>query len=351
MHQRLHPAALHFRIELQRTRALPPCAFCHAHHPPSHPPTHPPAHAGRRWHHHLSRQPWAGFRGRGQPWVPLPVVASCLYDWPWQRCVGDGASERRRPAETFCDRGASRMQAVLPWPTPSTYLQVMALLQKRIIARCNQLGKPVHVTRIVDTVSSYGKAGGRPNPALWRAELEEAQARQVQLWTPGGCKHAASHAVLSRLVPNAAPPPPPPRPHLFHSPTPQMVTTPRCTRAGGRSSLLRQGARTAPGCVLLLLTARVSRLTPLCLCVHRATALLWPLCCMIHVCMHFLAPLRSPFLSLSSALHLSNHRKPVDTDPLPSSLQRRLMWPTLCSTAPTACAWVQRRCAASIRWV
>ncbi|PSC73194.1 Pyruvate kinase [Micractinium conductrix] len=30
--------------------------------------------------------------------------------------------------------------------------EVMALLQKRIIARCNQLGKPVHVTRIVDTM-------------------------------------------------------------------------------------------------------------------------------------------------------------------------------------------------------
>ncbi len=30
----------------------------------------------------------------------------------------------------------------------------MALLQKRIISRCNQLGKPVHITRIVDTMAS-----------------------------------------------------------------------------------------------------------------------------------------------------------------------------------------------------
>jgi pyruvate kinase len=28
----------------------------------------------------------------------------------------------------------------------------MALLQKRIISRCNQLGKPVLITRIVDTM-------------------------------------------------------------------------------------------------------------------------------------------------------------------------------------------------------
>ncbi|PRW57674.1 Pyruvate kinase [Chlorella sorokiniana] len=32
--------------------------------------------------------------------------------------------------------------------------EVMALLQKRIISRCNQLGKPVHITRIVDTMVS-----------------------------------------------------------------------------------------------------------------------------------------------------------------------------------------------------
>lgn len=31
-------------------------------------------------------------------------------------------------------------------------MQVMALLQKRIISRCNALGKPVHITRIVDTM-------------------------------------------------------------------------------------------------------------------------------------------------------------------------------------------------------
>ena len=30
----------------------------------------------------------------------------------------------------------------------------MALLQKRIVSRCNQLGKPVHITRIVDTMVS-----------------------------------------------------------------------------------------------------------------------------------------------------------------------------------------------------
>jgi pyruvate kinase len=30
----------------------------------------------------------------------------------------------------------------------------MALLQKRIISRCNQLGKPVLITRIVDTMVS-----------------------------------------------------------------------------------------------------------------------------------------------------------------------------------------------------
>ena len=32
--------------------------------------------------------------------------------------------------------------------------QAMALLQKRIISRCNQLGKPVLMTRFVDTMVS-----------------------------------------------------------------------------------------------------------------------------------------------------------------------------------------------------
>ncbi|EFN57223.1 hypothetical protein CHLNCDRAFT_143690 [Chlorella variabilis] len=32
--------------------------------------------------------------------------------------------------------------------------EVMALLQKRIVSRCNQLGKPVHITRIVDTMAT-----------------------------------------------------------------------------------------------------------------------------------------------------------------------------------------------------
>ena len=37
----------------------------------------------------------------------------------------------------------------------------MALLQKRIVSRCNQLGKPVHITRIVDTMVSLAPPHAR----------------------------------------------------------------------------------------------------------------------------------------------------------------------------------------------
>ncbi len=42
---------------------------------------------------------------------------------------------------------------------PAALSQVMALLQKRIISRCNQLGKPVLITRIVDTVGPLSPQG------------------------------------------------------------------------------------------------------------------------------------------------------------------------------------------------
>lgn len=39
-----------------------------------------------------------------------------------------------------------------PPPPRPTALQAVALLQKRIVSRCNQLGKPVLITRVVDTM-------------------------------------------------------------------------------------------------------------------------------------------------------------------------------------------------------
>jgi pyruvate kinase len=48
-------------------------------------------------------------------------------------------------------------------------MQAMALLQKRIIARCNRLGKPALITRLVDTMVSTPRptrAGAHTRPRL-----------------------------------------------------------------------------------------------------------------------------------------------------------------------------------------
>ncbi len=67
----------------------------------------------------------------------------------------------------------------------------MALLQKRIVSRCNQLGKPVHITRIVDTMVST------PRPTRAGARLAPPRRRpQPQRW-------ACSAAAVCLLAPQS----------------------------------------------------------------------------------------------------------------------------------------------------
>ena len=62
-------------------------------------------------------------------------------------------------------------------------LQMMAMLQKRIISRCNQLGKPVLMTRFVDTVRQ--RCG--PAMLLGRAVAGLAAVQRPGRAGAGGC--------------------------------------------------------------------------------------------------------------------------------------------------------------------
>lgn len=96
--------------------------------------------------------------------------------------------------------------------SPSPSVQVMALLQKRIISRCNQLGKPVLITRIVDTVRPLAEAGwacekggklSRPK----RARSLLVPSRQAPLSAAIGLQRETGHCCLG-LVRGRMPAPP-----------------------------------------------------------------------------------------------------------------------------------------------
>jgi pyruvate kinase len=84
----------------------------------------------------------------GRRWGAGQVVLSSV--WFCAMCAVSGAcSVSGASAAMPCLQHACLLPAV---PLPFGCPQVMALLQKRIISRCNQLGKPVLITRIVDTM-------------------------------------------------------------------------------------------------------------------------------------------------------------------------------------------------------
>ena len=80
----------------------------------------------------------AGELGRWLRSLWLGACVQCVWRWQLHTVVCCPASCVTRLPPACCP--------------PAIRLQVMALLQKRIISRCNQLGKPVLITRIVDTM-------------------------------------------------------------------------------------------------------------------------------------------------------------------------------------------------------
>jgi hypothetical protein len=104
-----------------------------------------------------------------------------------------------------CERGPRthlRACADGPHPRPHTPLargnigldvapEKMALVQKQLISNCNLLGKPVLITRVVDSMVN--------NPRPTRAEATGARAAHM---LPCTARHAAMHSAL--LLPAAA---------------------------------------------------------------------------------------------------------------------------------------------------
>lgn len=144
---------------------------------------------------------------------------------------------KQAAAEMFPGLPAAAHPAKRP-ALPPSLPQVMALLQKRIISRCNQLGKPVLITRIVDTVrgapafifpqvptgSHLCPLQAAPCPVLLVCDLKPCEPAGVGQWTgAGSVRLCPSENIYSDLDPS---------PHL------QMITTPRPTRAGEPGSHL-----------------------------------------------------------------------------------------------------------------
>ena len=81
-------------------------------------------------------------------WWVACALRPCLAA-TWASLAPPGPTGTRPPAVQLHDPPAAPSAVVRPAGT-----QVMALLQKRIISRCNALGKPVLITRIVDSMVS-----------------------------------------------------------------------------------------------------------------------------------------------------------------------------------------------------
>ena len=122
----------------------------------------------------------------------LGIVALCSRDCGMQLLVCGWA------VGCFAAPGCDMRPARTP-SAPS--LQAMALLQKRIIARCNQLGKPVLITRVVDTMVATPRptrAGGHAG-LLWQGAEGRAGLLRLAGTVPAGLPYALPPPTLPLL--------------------------------------------------------------------------------------------------------------------------------------------------------